>query len=146
MKINKGLIYGQNTQIVKYIVRGLKNPDFFLWKYSSMHTKAKGMTQFNIFHTLVENLVLCFFWALFYAVKSMPMFEQLQNQVLVNSTKFDPLLERYWCELFKMIKSHGTKNPPPSSPTSLIEKSVDRWFWIFAFCFLQPRNYKSPRV
>ena len=25
--------------------------------YSTTHTKTEGMTQFNIFHTLVENLV-----------------------------------------------------------------------------------------
>ena len=32
-----------------------------------MHIKAKGMTQFDIFHVFVENSVnseLCFFWAL----------------------------------------------------------------------------------
>ena len=29
--------------------------DFFWWNYFSMHKKAEGMTQFNIFHVLVEN-------------------------------------------------------------------------------------------
>ena len=70
-------IYGQNTQIAKYIVGGLKNPssftdtqyflDFFLWNYFPMHIKAEGITQFYIFHVFVENSVnseLCFFWAL----------------------------------------------------------------------------------
>ena len=39
----------------------------FLWNYFSMHIKAEGMTQFDIFHVFVENSVnseLCFFWAL----------------------------------------------------------------------------------
>ena len=40
---------------------------FFLWNYFSMHIKAEGMTQFDIFHVFIENSVkskLCFFWAL----------------------------------------------------------------------------------
>ena len=70
-------IYGQNTQIAKYIVGGLKNPyiftniqyflDIFSWNYFSMHIKAEGMTKFDIFPVFVENSVnsdLCFFWAL----------------------------------------------------------------------------------
>ena len=39
----------------------------FLWNCFSMHIKAEGMTQFDIFHVLVENSVnseLCFFWSL----------------------------------------------------------------------------------
>ena len=27
-------------------------------------------------------------------------------------TKFDPSLDRSWCELFKIRKGHGPKNPP----------------------------------
>ena len=27
--------------------------------------------------------------------------------------KFDPSLDRSWCEFFKIIKNHGPKNPPP---------------------------------
>ena len=37
-----------------------------------MHLKAEGMTQFDIFHVFVENLVnskLCFFWALLKSAK-----------------------------------------------------------------------------
>ena len=41
--------------------------ELFLWNYFSMHIKAEGMTQFDIFHVFAENSVnseLCFFWAL----------------------------------------------------------------------------------
>jgi hypothetical protein len=27
--------------------------------------------------------------------------------------KFDPSLDRSWCEFFKLIKDHGSKNPHP---------------------------------
>ena len=27
--------------------------------------------------------------------------------------KFDPSLDRSWCEFFKIVKDHGPKNPPP---------------------------------
>ena len=27
--------------------------------------------------------------------------------------KFDPSLDRSWCEFFKILKYHGPKNPPP---------------------------------
>ena len=48
--------------------------------------------------------------------QKMPMFEQLKNQVLVNSKKnLTP-----WCELFKIIKGHETKIPTPSSPRVLL--------------------------
>ena len=28
--------------------------------------------------------------------------------------KFDPSLDRSWCEFFKIIKDHGPKNPTPA--------------------------------
>ena len=31
--------------------------ELFLWNYFSMHIKAEGMTQFDIFHVFVENSV-----------------------------------------------------------------------------------------
>ena len=37
----------------------------------------------------------------------MAMFEQLNDQLLVNS------LDRSWCEFSKIIKNCGPKNPPP---------------------------------
>ena len=45
---------------------------FFWLNYFSMHTKAEGMIQFDIFHVFVENSVnseLCFFWSLFKPAK-----------------------------------------------------------------------------
>jgi hypothetical protein len=62
-----------------------------------MHIKAKGMTQFDIFHIFVENSVnseLCFFSELYSnqpkseIYPKMPMFEQLKKQVPVNSKFF----------------------------------------------------------
>ena len=50
----------------------------FLWNYFSMHIKAEGMTQFDIFHVFVENSVnseLCFFWALFKPAKIWNLFK-----------------------------------------------------------------------
>ena len=52
-----------------YIVGGTQKPYSFtdiqyVVDSFSMHTKAEGMTQFDIFHVFVENLVnseLCFF-------------------------------------------------------------------------------------
>ena len=45
------------------------------------------------------------------------MIEQLKNQVPVNSNK----ILTSWREIFKVIKAHGPKNPPPSSPRVLWE-------------------------
>ena len=59
-----------------------------------MHIKPEGMTQFDVFHTFVENSVSLCFSELFlkepkYEIhQQMPMFEQLKNQVLVNSKTF----------------------------------------------------------
>ena len=61
-----------------------------------MHIKAKSMSQFDIFHTLVTNSVnseLCFSELYSKQPKSeicqkMPMFEQLKNEDLVNSKFF----------------------------------------------------------
>ena len=83
VNIGKDLwIYRQDTQIDKYIVGVTQKPLElywypifslpFFWNYYSMHTKAEGMTQFDIFHVFVENSViseLCFFWALLKPVK-----------------------------------------------------------------------------
>ena len=55
-----------------------------------MHIKPEGMTQFDVFHTFVENSVksvFLFFWALLKGAiihQGMLMFDQLKNQVLVN--------------------------------------------------------------
>ena len=51
-----------------------------------MHIKAKGMTQFDIFHVFVENSVNSEPKSEIY--KKMPMFEQLKKQVPVNSNQF----------------------------------------------------------
>ena len=43
----------------------------------------------------------------------MAMFEQLNDQLVVNSKQSLTLsLDRSWCEFFKIIKNHGPKNPP----------------------------------
>ena len=67
-------IYGQNTQIAKYMVGGegrLKNSYSFTdtqyFLDFSMHIKAECMSLFDIFYVFVENSVnseLCFFGAL----------------------------------------------------------------------------------
>jgi hypothetical protein len=55
-------------KFVNYKVGGTQNPHsfteteyffffFFLRKYFLMHIKPEGMTQFDIFHTFVENLL-----------------------------------------------------------------------------------------
>ena len=93
-------MYGQNSQIFKYIVGGLKNPysftdtqyflDFYSWNYFSIHVKHEGMTQYDIFHDFVENSVnsvLCLFWAQLKIHPKMPMFERHKKQVPVNSKK-----------------------------------------------------------
>ena len=56
------LVHHLPTNNVKYIVGGLQNPYsftdtqyIFLWKYFPLHIKAEGMTQFDSFHTLVEE-------------------------------------------------------------------------------------------
>ena len=88
-----------------------------------MHIKAEGMIQFDIFHVFVENSVNSELFSELYSNQpkseiypKMPMFEQLKKQVPVNSKKFDPSLERSWYELYRIIKAHGPKNQPPSSP------------------------------
>ena len=59
-----------------------------------MHIKPEGMTQFDVFHTFVENSVSLYFSELYLKEpkseihQKMPMFEQLKNQVLVNSKTF----------------------------------------------------------
>ena len=89
-----------------------------------MHIKAEGMVQFDIFHVFVENSVnseLCFFWALLKPAKIWNLSknahvwaaEKTSSSELKN---FDPSLERSWYELFRIIKAHGPKNQPPSSP------------------------------
>ena len=60
-----------------------------------MHIKAEGMTQSDVFNVFLENSgnsELCFFWALLEPAKiwncpKMPMFEQLEKQIPVNSKK-----------------------------------------------------------
>ena len=54
-------------KFVNYKVGGTQNPhsftetkhffDFYLWKYFLMHKKPEVMTQFDILHSFVENLV-----------------------------------------------------------------------------------------
>ena len=65
------IVYGQNTQITKYIVGGTQKHKTdtqyfldFLMKLFSMHIKAEGMTKFDIVHVFVVNSVnseLCSF-------------------------------------------------------------------------------------
>ena len=44
----------------------------------------------------------------------MAVFEQTQWPTSYElKIKFDPSLGRSWSELFKIIKGHGPKNPPP---------------------------------
>ena len=97
----------------------------FLWNYCSMHIKAKGMTQFDIFHVFVENSVnseLCCFWSLLQPAKIWNLSKNAHvwaaQKTSSNELKifFDPLLERSWYELFGIIKAYGPKNQPPSSP------------------------------
>ena len=62
-----------------------------------MHIKPEGMTQFAVFHTFVENsgkLEFLVFFELYSKEpeseihRKMPIFEQLKNQILVNSKPF----------------------------------------------------------
>ena len=43
-------------------------------------------------------------------------------------TKFDPSLDRSWCEFFKIMKDHGLKNPPPGCNLGALFPSPS---WIF---------------
>jgi hypothetical protein len=88
-----------------------------------MHIKAKSMTQFDIFYTLVANSVnseLYFFWALLKAAKiwnlSKNVWAALQPSSSNLKNNFEHSLERSWCEFFKIIKGCGPKNPPHSNP------------------------------
>ena len=70
-------------------------PNIFLWNYFSMHIKAEGMIQFDIFHVCRKFNELSFAFSDLYSNQpkseiypKMPMFEQLKKQVPVNSKKF----------------------------------------------------------
>ena len=66
--------------------------------------------------------------------QKMTMFEQLENQVLLDSKFFfDPSLERSWCGLFKLcygwtsplIQPNGViEAPPPTPPTHFIISKI----------------------
>ena len=43
----------------------------------------------------------------------MAMFEQQRPTSSVLKIKFEPSLDRSWCEFFKIIKNHVPKNPTP---------------------------------
>ena len=87
-----------------------------------MHIKPEGMTQFDIFHTFVDNSVnseLLFFWALLKAAKIWNLSKNGYFWTASSSELkkcFDPSLERSWYEIFGIIEAHGPKNQPPSSP------------------------------
>ena len=72
------------------------------------------------------------------------MFEQLNNQILCwLKSKLDPSVERSWCELFKIIKGHGPKNPPKvwswCPPQVVISK--DKIFWSVSSIFNRSLNH-----
>ena len=59
----------------------------------------------------------CYVWA-----TQWPTFSKLK-------IKFDPWLDRSWCEFFKIIKDHGPKNPPPwCNLGALFPSPVDIFF------------------
>ena len=90
-------------QFVNYKVGGHKNRiallkpniyfSFFVWTYFFMHTKPGCMTQFHIFQIFVENSVDSK-QPKSEIHKEMPMFEQLKNQVLMNSKIFWSLIRK----------------------------------------------------
>ena len=107
-----------------------------------MHIKAEGMTQFDIFHVLVENSVnskLCFFLALlkpakiWYLSKNAHVWAAQKTSSSELKTIFDSSLERSWYELFRIIKANGPKNQPPFVIKSHGRISQDCWLSYYLF-------------
>ena len=57
-----------------------------------------------VLRSVICPLVIC---------QKIAIFEQLNNQILFRlKIEFDPSVETSWCDIFKIIKGHGPKNPP----------------------------------
>ena len=115
-------------------------------KYLFRHAKGKSMVNFYIVNALGQNQIqiLALFWDCCKMPKSViscnlskngfvwaaqsPTFSELK-------IKFDPLLDRSWCQFFKIIKDHGPKNPPGvilgtffPPPMGIFSKKIS---WVF---------------
>ena len=88
------------------------------------HAKGKSMVNFYIVNALGQNSESCPIMRLLYFKRPKSVISgNLSKNGFVWATqwptsselkiKFDPSLDRSWCEFFKIIKDHGPKNPPP---------------------------------